>query len=107
MTSKAFKKGRKDPRNATLDEPVSRLIRIIVCDLAQKIIQCPKRGQHLSRCFRDLLIRGRLTANSTVRRTCLALAGEISSAKIEPTKLKKFYNTPIPGKKRKLHGSEA
>ena len=36
--SKAFKNGTKDPRNATLDEPVSRLIRVIVCDLAQKII---------------------------------------------------------------------
>ena len=36
--SKAFKNGRKDPRNAALDEPVSRLIPIIVCDLAQKII---------------------------------------------------------------------
>ena len=104
--SKAFENGRKDPRNATLDEPVSPLIRIIVWDLAQNIIQCPKRGQHLSRCFRGLLIRGRLTANSTVRRTCLALAGEIS-AKMEPTKPKKFYNTPIPEKNRKLHGSEA
>ena len=96
--SKAFKNGREDPRDASLDEPVSRLIRTIFCDLAQRIIQCPTRGQHLSRCFRDLLIRESLTATSIARRTYLALAGEISSAKMEPTKPKKFYNTPNPEK---------
>ena len=36
--SKVFKNGRECRWDATLDEPVSRLIRIVVCDLAQKII---------------------------------------------------------------------
>ena len=36
--SKVFKNGRDYRWDATLDEPVSRLIGIIVCDLAQKII---------------------------------------------------------------------
>ena len=36
-----------------------------------------------------------------------ALAGELSSATMEPTKPKKFYNTPIPEKNRKLNGCEA
>ena len=40
------------------------------------IILCPTRGQHLSPCFRNLLIRRRLPPNSTVHRTCLALARE-------------------------------
>ena len=62
-TAKVFKNGRECRRDATLNEPVSRLIGIIVCDLAQKIIWCPTRSQYLSRCFRDFLIRGRLTAN--------------------------------------------
>ena len=35
--SKAFKNKREDPRDATLDEPVSRLIRTIVCDLRLRI----------------------------------------------------------------------
>ena len=39
---------------------------MLVCDWAQKIILCPVRGQHLSRCFRDLFIRRGLPANSTV-----------------------------------------
>ena len=53
-------------------------------------ILCPTRGQHLSRCFRNLLIRRSLPANSTVHRTCLALARELSSAKMEPTKPRAF-----------------
>ena len=48
------------------------------------IILCPTRGQHLSRCCRNLLIRRRLPPNSTVHRTCLALARELSLAKMEP-----------------------
>ena len=39
---------------------------MLVCDWAQKIILCSVRGQHLSRCFRDLFIRRGLPANSTV-----------------------------------------
>ena len=50
------------------------------------IILYPTRGQHLSPCFRNLLIRRRLPPNSTVHRTCLALARELSSAKMEPKK---------------------
>ena len=48
----------------------------------KKIIMCPVRGQHLSRCFRDLLIRRGSPANSTVRRTCLALTGQLSSRRV-------------------------
>ena len=48
------------------------------------IILCPTRGQHLSRCCRNLLIRRRLPPNSTVHRTCLALARELSLPKMEP-----------------------
>ena len=48
------------------------------------IILCPTRGHHLYRCCRNLLIRRRLPPNSTVHRTCLALARELSSAKMEP-----------------------
>ena len=43
--AKVFKSGRKSPWNATLNEPVPLLIRILVCDRAQKIILCPIRGQ--------------------------------------------------------------
>ena len=43
--AKVFKNGRKSPRDATLNEPVPRLIRILVCDWAQKIILCHIRGQ--------------------------------------------------------------
>ena len=50
------------------------------------IILCPTRGQHLSRCCRNLLIRRRLPPNSTVHRICLALGSELSSAKMEPKK---------------------
>ena len=50
----------------------------------KKIILCPTRGQHLSCCCRNLLIRRRLPPNSTVHRTCFALARELSSAKMDP-----------------------
>ena len=43
--AKVFKNGRTSPCDATLNEPVPRLIRILVCDWAQKIILCPIRGQ--------------------------------------------------------------
>ena len=42
--AKVFKNGWKSPWDATLNEPVPRLIRILVCDWAQKIILCPIRG---------------------------------------------------------------
>ena len=52
--------------------------------------------QYLSHCFRDLLIRRDLPANSTVRRTYLARAGELSSrtvsVKMGSKKPKEFYN---------------
>ena len=43
--AKVFKNGHKSPRDATLNEPVPRLIRILVCDWAQKMILCHIRGQ--------------------------------------------------------------
>ena len=51
----------------------------------KKMISCPTRGQHLSRCCRDLLISGSLTANSTARHICFALAGELSLTKMPGT----------------------
>ena len=48
--AKVFKKGRKSPWDAILNEPVPRLIRILVCDWAQKIILCPIRDQQNFRC---------------------------------------------------------
>ena len=39
-------------------------------------------GQHLSCCFRDLLIPRSLPATSTVRRSCLARAGKLSSRRV-------------------------
>ena len=56
-----------------INEPVRRLIRMLVCDWAQII-----RGYHLSRCLCDLLIQRSSLANSTVCRTWLAHAGELS-----------------------------
>ena len=43
--AKVFKKGQESPWDANLNEPVPQLIRILVCDWAQKIILCPIRGQ--------------------------------------------------------------
>ena len=43
--AKVFKNGQESPWDATLNEPVPQLIRILVCDWAQKIILCPIRGQ--------------------------------------------------------------
>ena len=76
-----FKNGQESRWDATLNEPVPWLIWMLVCDWA------PKK-------FRDLLIRRSLPANSTVCRTCLAPAGELSwrrvfsfSVKINPQRL--------------------
>ena len=58
----------------------------------QKIFLCPIGGQHLSRCFRDLLKQRILPA---VRCTCLASESflrEAFSAKMGPTKPKKSHN---------------
>ena len=48
--AKVFKNGRKSPWNATLNEPVAGLTRILVCDWAQKIFLCPIRDQQNFRC---------------------------------------------------------
>ena len=56
--AKVFKNGRESLWDASLNEPFLRLIRILVSDWAHKMFLCPFGGQHLSRCFRDLLIRG-------------------------------------------------
>ena len=37
---------------------------MLVCDWAQKILLCPIRGQHLSHCIHDLLMRRSLPAKS-------------------------------------------
>ena len=59
----------------------------------KKVILCPTKGEHLSPCFRNLLIQRSLPANSTVHRTCLVLARELSSAKMEPTNPRAFSRT--------------
>ena len=46
----------------------------------KKVILCPTKGQHLRS----------LPANSTVHRTCLALARELSLAKMKPTNPRAF-----------------
>ena len=76
--SKVFMNGRESPRDTILNEPVLRLIRMLVSDWAQKKI----RGKHLSHCFCDFLIRRCLPANSTVCYTCLASAWQLSSRRI-------------------------
>ena len=63
-----------NPWDTILNEPVPRLIRMLVCDC----FLCSIGGRHLSRCFRDPLIRRSLPANSAVRRTRLARAGKLS-----------------------------
>ena len=94
-SSKVFKNRRESRWNATLNEPVPRLISRFVWDLTQKSNFVPNKneGQHLSLCFRNLLIRRSLPANSTIHRTCLALARELSSAKMEPTNPRAFSRT--------------
>ena len=47
-----------------------------------------------------LLSRFSYTRKVNRKLDCSTLAGELSSAKMEPTKPKKFYNTPIPEKKK-------
>ena len=58
--------GRESPWDTTLNEPVPRLIRMLVCDCDfvpnQEPVLC---------CLRDLLIRKSLLANSTVSSTPL------------------------------------
>ena len=54
MAATVFKNRQESPWDAILKKLVSRLIRMLVRDWAQKIFLCSIRGQHLSRCFRDL-----------------------------------------------------
>ena len=81
--------------DATLIEIVPWIIQMLVSDWAQKIFLCSLRSQFLS-CFLDLLIWRSFPATSTICWTCLACAEsclqEEFSVKMEPTKLKKFYN---------------
>ena len=60
--AKVFKNGRETAWDLTLNEPVPRLMPMLVSDWFG--------GQHLSRCFRDLLIRRSLSSNPSVRRAC-------------------------------------
>ena len=60
----------------------------LVPQLIGKLVSDWTRGQLLSRCFRDLLIRRSLALNdnSTVGCIWLARAGELSSRRVGPTK---------------------
>ena len=65
------------PMQDSLNAPVPRLVPMFVSYWAHRHTKI--EGHLLSRCFRDFLIRRRFfPANSTVRRTCLACAGELS-----------------------------
>ena len=103
----SFQERARAPLGCYSWRPVSRVIRMIVCDLAQKNNLVPnKKPVSIALLSRSSCTR-KFNRQSTARRTCLALVVEVSSAKIKPTKPKKFYNTPIPEKNWKLHGSEA
>ena len=69
-----LKNGWGSPWDTILNEPVPRLIRMLVCDC----FLCPIGGQYLSRRFRDPLIWRSLPENSAVRRIRLARAGKLS-----------------------------
>ena len=76
---KVFKNRRESPWDGTLNEPVPRLIWILVSYWAQKFYLCLIGGQNLSRCCHHLFARRSSAANSTFRRTCLAPVGVIFS----------------------------
>ena len=91
--SKVLKNGRESPQDAILNEPVLRLIRMLVSDWAQKYVG----GKHLSLCFCDFLIRRSLPANSTVlpylSGSCVGAFFEKNfSVKLGPTKPKISHN---------------
>ena len=85
-----LKNGWGSPWDTILNEPVPRLIRMLVCDC----FLCPIGGQYLSRRFRDPLIWRSLPANSAVRRIRLARAGKLSPRWV-------FRESAPPPKKKK------
>jgi len=61
MAAKVFKNRRESPWNATLNEPVPRITRMLNCDWVPNIILYPIRDLQPSRNFRDPLIRRSFT----------------------------------------------
>ena len=78
--AKVFKNEQESPGDNTINEPVLRHIRMLVCFCAQSEAS---RGQHLSGCFPDLIGRSS-HANSTVRRVPVWLVQdwELSSSRV-------------------------
>ena len=82
-------RAKQSTRDVAPNETVPRLIRTLVCHRAQE--------QHLSCCFRDLLIRKSLPENSAVRHVPVWLVQESClreelSVKMGHKKPKKFHN---------------
>ena len=83
----------KSPWDTSLNEPVPQLIRMLVCDWAQKIILCPIRGQHQSIV---LLSWSSYTKKFTCKLNCLpctslACEGELSLRRVfSESELPKF-----------------
>ena len=85
-TAKVFKNGQESPSDATLNEPVPRLIRMLACDCQKQKYFVPNQSFKAS-IYRAAFViflyeRVRLPENSTARRTCLAGAGELSSGTV-------------------------
>ena len=71
--------------DASVIELLPPLIWMLVSNWAQTVFLCSIKGQLPSRGIRDLLIRSSLPSknnNSTVPRTCLVPAGELSSRRV-------------------------
>ena len=85
-TAKVFKNGQESPSDATLNEPVPRLIRMLACDCQKKKYFVPNQSFKASIYRAGFVIflyeRVRLPENSTAFRTCLAGAGELSSGTV-------------------------
>ena len=82
------------------------LFRMLVCDWAQKILLCPIRGQHLSHCIHDLLMRRsftckKWTGHSTLVKICLPPVwlvqelGELSSRRVFSENELSIYSTSL------------
>ena len=82
----SFQERAGEASDATLNEPVPRLIRMLACDCQKKKYFVP--NQSFKACiYRAAFViflyeRVRLPENSTACRTCLAGAGELSSGTV-------------------------